>query len=107
MGLTDLVVLLFTACNSLRVLAYVPQIMRIARDDAGAVAISYATWVLFGLSHLTTVAYAAIVAQDWRMALVFVANTTACVIILALTFMKRAQLKRQPTVDATQDLNCV
>ncbi len=40
MALTDVTLLAFTLCNSLRIVAYVPQIVRAARDDSGCAAIS-------------------------------------------------------------------
>jgi len=43
--------IVFTACNTARVFAYLPQIMKISRDTQGAAAISYTTWTLFGASN--------------------------------------------------------
>jgi uncharacterized protein with PQ loop repeat len=84
----------FTVCNTARVFAYLPQIVKISRDTQGATAISYATWTLFGLSHLSTVAYAILVVDDWRMAAVFAANTLCCAVIVSLTAWKRAVFGR-------------
>jgi len=83
----------FTLCNTARVFAYLPQIVKIGRDTQGATAISYTTWALFGVSHLSTVAYAILVVDDWRMAAVFAANTLCCLVILGLTAWKRAVFK--------------
>jgi len=55
--------------NSIRVFAYVPQIVRAARDRNGAVAISMTTWSLFFASHVTTIAYALVCLSDPVMAL--------------------------------------
>jgi uncharacterized protein with PQ loop repeat len=90
----------FTVCNTARVFAYLPQIVKISRDTQGAAAISYATWSLFGVSHLSTVAYSVLVVDDWRMAAVFVANTMCCVVIVSLKAWKRAVFgrhRRNPT----------
>jgi uncharacterized protein with PQ loop repeat len=84
----------FTVCNTARVFAYLPQIVKISRDTQGAWAISYATWTLFGMSHLSTVAYAILVVDDWRMAAVFIANTLCCALIVSLTAWKRAVFGR-------------
>jgi uncharacterized protein with PQ loop repeat len=89
MTAADLAMGLFAGFNSVRILAYVPQIIRIARDRDGARAISYGTWLSFALSHLSTVSYALLVVSDVRMAAVFGANTVACLIILILTIHKR------------------
>jgi hypothetical protein len=79
----------FTVTNSLRVLAYVPQMLKAARDANGASAASYSTWTLFLISHLTTIAYALVGAGDLVMALIFLANAFACLTIIAITFVKR------------------
>ena len=86
----ELVLAMFAICNSVRVFAYLPQIIAVARDQGGARAISYTTWGLFAISHFSTVAYAIVVANDWRMASVFVANALCCLLIVALTAWKRA-----------------
>ena len=86
----DVALIVFTACNAARVFAYFPQIVKISRDRQGATAISYATWTLFGVSHLSTVAYAVLVVDDRRMAAVFAANSLCCVAIVGLTAWKRA-----------------
>ncbi|GEO15151.1 hypothetical protein [Microvirga aerophila] len=83
----------FTLCNTVRVFAYLPQIVKISRDTQGAAVISYTTWALFGVSHLSTVAYAALVVTDWRMAVIFSANTLCCVIIIGVTAWKRSVFK--------------
>ena len=85
----------FTVCNTARVFAYLPQIVKIGRDTQGAGAISYATWILFGVSHLSTVAYAMLVVDDLRMAAVFAANTLCCAFIVGLTGWKRAVFGRR------------
>lgn len=86
----DVALAVFTACNNVRILAYLPQILRVGRDANGATAISYTTWILFGLSHLSTAAYALLVISDPVMAAVFVGNAACCITILALTAYKQA-----------------
>ncbi|MBJ6124318.1 hypothetical protein [Microvirga splendida] len=91
--LTDVALVLFTACNTARVFAYFPQMVKIGRDTQGASAISCATWVLFGVSNLSTVAYAVFVLSDWRMTAVFAANTMCCIAIVGMTAWKRATFR--------------
>ena len=79
----------FTLANSLRVLAYVPQMLKAAQDVNGASAVSYSTWTLFLISHLTTIAYALVCPGDLVMALIFLANAFACLTIIVITFVKR------------------
>ena len=90
---------LFTSMNSIRIFAYLPQILCVARDNNGATAISYGTWVLFLLSHLTTIAYAMVYVGDPVMALIFCGNALACCAILVVTFIKRRVHATRPAVD--------
>jgi len=48
MTFMDLTYDLFTLFNGLRLVSYLPQIVRVARDSNGATAISYSTWGCFG-----------------------------------------------------------
>jgi hypothetical protein len=81
----------FTVINSLRILAYVPQMLVAAKDTHGASGISYATWTLFLVSHLTTISYAIVCVGDSVMALIFLGNALACLAVVAITFFKRRQ----------------
>src|SRR5262245_23552488 len=65
MSLEEITLALFAACNSFRLVAYVPQILKAASDKNGASSISYMTWFLFLLAHLSTVAYAVVNRSDW------------------------------------------
>lgn len=87
----DVTLIVFTLCNCLRVLAYVPQITRAARDRSGAEAISFATWALFLFSNMSAVAYALVNTQDWTMAVVFMGNAVGCATILLIVAWKRSR----------------
>ena len=100
----EIALAVFAICNSVRVFAYVPQIVAVARDQGGASAISYTTWGLFAVSHLSTVAYALLVVDDWRMAAVFIANTLCCLVIVGLTAWKRALFKAAQRLIASAQL---
>jgi hypothetical protein len=82
---------MFTLCNSLRVLAYVPQIAKAAVDRGGAEAISFTTWGLFLFSNVSAVAYALVNKEDWTMAVIFLGNAVGCAIILLVGAWKRSQ----------------
>jgi len=92
-ALADIAVVLFAVCNTVHVIAYVPQIVRIGRDTQGAPAISCGTWSLFRVSNVSTVAYAVLVTEDWSMAALFAANAACCIVIVGLTCWKRAALR--------------
>jgi hypothetical protein len=87
----DITLAIFTICNSLRVLAYAPQIIKAAADRGGVEAISFMTWGLFLLSNVSAVAYALVNMSDWTMAAMFLGNAAGCSIILVIGAWKRLQ----------------
>ena len=87
----EVALVLFTAMNAFRVLAYLPQILRVARDGGRAEAIPSRRRGCFAISHLSTVAYAILVVDDLRMAAIFAANVVACLLILGITAYKRTR----------------
>ena len=95
MTVPEITLAAFMLCNSLRVVAYVPQITRAARDRGGAQAISFATWSLFLFSNMSAVAYALVNMGDWTMASMFAANAAGCTAILLIGAWKRAQHRGQ------------
>jgi len=68
MTIADITLTAFTLCNSLRLVAYVPQIAKAARNRSGAEAVSFGTWGLFLVSHVSAMAYALVNKADWTMA---------------------------------------
>jgi len=98
MTIADFTLAAFTLCNSFRVLAYVPQIMRAATDRGGAQAVSCATWGLFLVSHASAAAYALVNKEDWTMASVFIGNAIGCGTILLIAACKRSRHRRGPTI---------
>jgi len=95
MTIADITLTAFTLCNSLRVVAYVPQIAKAARDRGGAEAISFGTWGLFLASHASATAYAVVNKEDWTMASVFLSNAIGCAAILVITAWKRSRHRRR------------
>lgn len=88
MQLEEITLALFAACNSVRVLAYLPQIHKAAVDTNGASAISRTTWSLFLVAHVSTIAYALVNRSDPWLALCFTGNALCCVVILAIAWWK-------------------
>jgi hypothetical protein len=68
MTAADFTLIAFTLCNSFRVLAYLPQIAKAARDPTGAEAVSFTTWALFLFANVSAVAYALVNKEvgPWR-----------------------------------------
>jgi PQ loop repeat len=89
MSMEEITFALFAACNSIRVVAYVPQILKAATDKNGASSISFMTWSLFLLANISTVAYALVNRSDWGLAACFATNAACCVAILAIAYWKR------------------
>jgi hypothetical protein len=88
---TDILILAFSITNSFRVIAYMPQIIRLARDRSGAAAVSCSTWVLFFVSNLSTAAYGGLVLGDRWMSLIFTATAGCNLAIVILTLVRRRQ----------------
>src|SRR5262245_11024243 len=72
--LEEMPLALFVTSNTLRILAYIPQMRKAATDGNGASAISYTTWSLFLAANLSTVAYAIVNRADWGLAVCFCGN---------------------------------
>jgi MFS family permease len=89
MRLEDITLALFAACNFVRLFAYLPQIYKAATDKNGASAISYTTWGLFLIAHLSTIAYALANRSDWWLAACFACNAVCCLAILAVAYRRR------------------
>jgi hypothetical protein len=93
MAIADVTLAIFTVVNSLRFLAYVPQIVRTIRDQSGAEAISLGTWSLFFFSHSSGMAYAIENQGDWTMAGLFLGNALGSGAVLTIAIWKRSRGK--------------
>ena len=89
MTLSEASLLAFTAFSGLRLVAYLPQIYKVARDRNGASAISYATWILWTGCHLSTGLYAVVNLSDLLLAAASVLYALCCLGVIALTAAKR------------------
>ena len=83
----------FALFNGGRVIAYVPQMIRVYRDPNGAVAVSLMTWTLFAAANIATVLYALIISNDRVVAGVFGLNALGCAVVVGLTAVKRIKFK--------------
>jgi hypothetical protein len=89
MQLEEITLAMFAACNAVRLVAYVPQIRKAAKDLNGASSVSCTTWSLFLLANLSTVAYALVNRSDWGLAACFASNAVCCIAILVVVNWKR------------------
>lgn len=95
MQVSDLTLAGFLLFGSIRILSYLPQILRVARDHNGASAISYTTWSMWTLANLATASYAAVNLRDPYLAGVSCIYALCCALVLSLTVMKRSGHRRQ------------
>jgi hypothetical protein len=95
MTIEDISLTAFTLSNSLRVVAYIPQIAKAVRDRSGAEAISFGTWGLFLVAHVSAMTYALVNKKDWTMASLFLGNAIGCGAILLIAAWKRSQHRRR------------
>jgi hypothetical protein len=94
-SLAELSLFFFTIFNALRIVSYLPQILRIAQDCQGAQAISYIAWGLWVAANGSTAAYAWVNLKDLPLALLNGGNTICCITVIALTAYKRHAFKRR------------
>ena len=86
MHFQDITMILFAACNGIRVVAYLPQIHKAFTHRNGASAISRTTWGLFLIANVSTVAYAIVNRSDYWLAACFGVNSICCAVILLATY---------------------
>jgi len=86
MHLEDVTMAMFATCNSIRVVAYVPQIYKAFAHRQGASAISGTTWGLFLIANVSTVAYAIVDRHDGWLAVCFGLNAICCAAVLLAAY---------------------
>jgi PQ loop repeat len=92
MTLSEASLLSFTVFSGIRLVSYLPQICKVARDRNGASAISYSTWTLWTGCHLSTGLYAVINLSDLLLAAASVLYALCCLAVIALTAAKRRRV---------------
>jgi hypothetical protein len=79
----------FAFLNCARLVAYIPQLICVGRDQHGAAAVSLLTWALFMLANIATVGYTLTVAGDKFAAGIFALNAVGCFAVLVVAASKR------------------
>lgn len=92
---SNIVWIMFAAFSAIRMVSYVPQILRIAQDCGGATAISYSTWSIWLGANTTMALHAAINLHDMWLAVVTASYGVCCAIVIALTAFKRMAHRRR------------
>ena len=93
MTLAEATLAAFTLFNGLRLVSYLPQILRILRDPNGASAISYSTWALWCGCHIATGLYAIVNLGDRPLALACALYASCCLTVIGITVAKRHSLR--------------
>jgi energy-converting hydrogenase Eha subunit G len=100
----EMIALAFALTNALRLVSYAPQIWRVARDRAGAQAISCLTWNLWIAANATTALYAWTQLHDLLLAVINAGNAVCCASVVLITLAKRAGLRNASPVQSTPRL---
>jgi len=87
--LLEVITGIYVACNAVRLLSYVPQIVAVAREHSGAYAISLVTWLFWTLSNASTAVYCSTVIDDVLLTSTMWGNAAGCFAVASLTAMKR------------------
>ena len=95
MEITALIAIAFGVFNTLRLVSYIPQIVAVARDQHGAMAISLWCWSIWIGANATAALYAWINVGDRALALVSAFNAVCCATVAVLALLKRAAKRRQ------------
>ena len=95
MMISDVAYDLFTVFNALRLVCYLQQIYKIARDTTGVRAISYPTWMLWTAANSSTAIYSLTHPGNLTLAWIYGLNALCYTIVIALTAFKQRQYHAQ------------
>jgi hypothetical protein len=104
-NMSETITWLFVTVNSARMLAYLPQIYKAWGCNDGARSISMVTWSYFALAHLTGALYSFSLANDPKLASVFVGNCLACSALVLVVGWKRWELATRQAKPVKQTID--
>lgn len=84
----DLSLVVFAACNGLRIAAYLPQMLKLARTPGAAHAFCFATWTLFAAANVSTAIYAWAVLGDSLIGGVHALGSLCCGALIGLAWWR-------------------
>ena len=103
MNAIEVAAVAFFVGNGVRILAYVPQMVALARCRGEPAGFSMTSWVMFGVAHGATAVYTLLVLGDVGMTAIFAVNFLCCGVIIwfgALAHLRCAARKKARGKDA-------
>lgn len=80
MTAADVSLIAFTACNALRIAAYLPQMLKLWCDSA----FSHSSWLMFGAANLSTAVYGKLVVGDTVLAILSAFSALCCGVLIVI-----------------------
>ena len=84
MNAADLSLVAFTACNALRITAYLPQMLKLCCDPGAAASFSYSSWLMFAAANLSTAFYGQVVVGDSVLAVLNALSAACCGMLIGM-----------------------
>ncbi len=88
MTTADFSLIAFATCNVLRIVAYFPQMFRLACRPGAAASFSYATWALFAAANSSTAVYAGVVLGDEVLGAAHAFSALCCGALIGLALWR-------------------
>jgi hypothetical protein len=85
----EIIISTYAMMNSLRIFAYLPQIVTVLRASDRAEAVSLLTWTFWALANIATTAYSAVILKDSLTMVIFAGNSVCCALVAFIVAWKR------------------
>jgi hypothetical protein len=101
----EFIISAYAIMNSLRIFAYLPQIVTVLRASDRAEAVSLLTWTFWTLANIATTAYSAVILEDVLSMVIFAGNSVCCALVVSIVGWKRKRYSsaraHNPSITAT------
>lgn len=84
MTAADVSLIAFTACNALRIAAYLPQMLKLCTHPGAVASFSYSSWLLFGAANLSTAFYGQLAVGDTALAVLSAFSAACCAVLIGI-----------------------
>lgn len=84
MTAADVSLIAFTACNALRIAAYLPQMLKLWCDSGAVASFSHSSWLMFGAANLSTAVYGKLVVGDTVLAILSAFSALCCGVLIVI-----------------------